>query len=388
VLLDKQHFAESHFELVWPKELFIEELDRSLNDMNGRPLGRTDGGTADWKRDCAILLEEAFRYEEPKREFSQCVVPNVYFQSEGTSQLDWLKALRAHAESLPVPQGRRPYWSSRRSGPPQQPDKRDLATTAQRIRDLVREFEDNGYLAQAFGQTCVDSGDTVGTLGPEPVQELHRHLGRDNLWPIAPYGQKYDIDDLCDITEFIFDHVSRPMSRERHRYQSCGMHYADFRRGIAQKLYRWRVNVILSESIFDLTLNKHGRFEEVASDDLEPLVVGVHSDTDSGGSQHNELTHAVDQFRRRNASETEKRQAIVTLAGILEERRDLLKVELFKKDEGSLFDIANNFNLRHRDGKQKPNYDADLYFQWIFYWYVSTIRLTDKILERQAKDQG
>lgn len=51
---------------------------------------------------------------------------------------------------------------------------------------------------------------------------------------------------------------------------------------------------------------------------------------------------SADRIRRRS-----KRSAIVTLAGILEERRALLKDRL-GKDEGALFEIANRYDLRHR----------------------------------------
>ncbi len=47
-----------------------------------------------------------------------------------------------------------------------------------------------------------------------------------------------------------------------------------------------------------------------------------------------------------------KRSAIVTLAGILEEHRALLKDQL-GKDEGALFEIANRYALRHRKADQR-----------------------------------
>ncbi|MBY8854420.1 hypothetical protein K7G98_41740, partial [Saccharothrix sp. MB29] len=83
---------------------------------------------------------------------------------------------------------------------------------------------------------------------------------------------------------------------------------------------------------------------------------------------HDDFLDALEMFRRRGATETEKRAAIVTLAGVLEERRDLVKQSLLPKDEGVLFEVANKFNLRHRKANQQTNYDTELYFQWIFYW--------------------
>lgn len=74
------------------------------------------------------------------------------------------------------------------------------------------------------------------------------------------------------------------------------------------------------------------------------------------------------------------RRAVIALAGILERRRSLLKTELLSKDEGALFTIANGFAIRHQKADQRRDYDAGLYLEWIFYWYLATIHLTNRII--------
>ncbi len=49
------------------------------------------------------------------------------------------------------------------------------------------------------------------------------------------------------------------------------------------------------------------------------------------------VRHAVALFRRRGATAHDKRSAVVALAGVLEERRQLLKAQLLRGDEGALF---------------------------------------------------
>lgn len=73
------------------------------------------------------------------------------------------------------------------------------------------------------------------------------------------------------------------------------------------------------------------------------------------------------------------------LAGILEQRRALIKntTLLTKKDENALFDIANNFALRHQDMNQQRDYDP-AFLDWIFWWYLATIALTNSIIERHT----
>lgn len=91
------------------------------------------------------------------------------------------------------------------------------------------------------------------------------------------------------------------------------------------------------------------------------------------------VRHAVALFRARGATEHDKRSAIVVLAGVLEERRGLLKAELFRRDEGALFQIANEYELRHRNQSQRRDYDP-AFLDWFFWWYLATIELTDRLL--------
>jgi hypothetical protein len=95
------------------------------------------------------------------------------------------------------------------------------------------------------------------------------------------------------------------------------------------------------------------------------------------------VDHAIALFRRRDSGLEDKRSAIVALAGILEQRRQLIKNTslLTKKDENALFDIANNFALRHQNLNQQGDYDS-AFLDWIFWWYLATIALTNSIIER------
>ena len=88
-------------------------------------------------------------------------------------------------------------------------------------------------------------------------------------------------------------------------------------------------------------------------------------------------------FRGRNADVPAKRSAIVTLAGILEANRALLKTELLRQDEGALFQIANEFAIRHRDRSQRDDYDP-IFLDWVFWKYLATIELIERLLQRQA----
>lgn len=97
------------------------------------------------------------------------------------------------------------------------------------------------------------------------------------------------------------------------------------------------------------------------------------------------VQHAIALFRRRGATEHDKRSAIVALHRVLEQRRGLLRASLFRDDEGALFQIANRFDLRHGNDQQHPDYDPAFY-DWVFWWYLGTVELTDRLLARQDVD--
>ena len=40
--------------------------------------------------------------------------------------------------------------------------------------------------------------------------------------------------------------------------------------------------------------------------------------------------------------------------------------------------------MRHRNQSQKSDYDP-IFLDWIFWWYLGTIELTDRIIARQAE---
>ncbi|MFC0100180.1 hypothetical protein ACFFKH_21990, partial [Micromonospora marina] len=94
-----------------------------------------------------------------------------------------------------------------------------------------------------------------------------------------------------------------------------------------------------------------------------------------------QVRHAIALFRGRTATDQDKRSAIVTLAHVLERRRTLLKAELLRRDEGALFHIANEFAIRHENEQQKADYDP-AFLDWIFWWYLATVELTDRLLTR------
>jgi hypothetical protein len=72
------------------------------------------------------------------------------------------------------------------------------------------------------------------------------------------------------------------------------------------------------------------------------------------------------------------------LADVLESLRPRLKSVISSRDEGDLFNIANNFGIRHKNDRQKTKYDENLWLSWMFYFYLATLHLAIRRLEKAA----
>ena len=115
----------------------------------------------------------------------------------------------------------RRYYSSRTGTNPQSISL-DLAMLRQMFRDCYVELREDGYFQEAFGYSCIDEQiPNVGTLGFNIEARLLRALRKTNLWPVEEHCLKYSEDDLFDIIEFLFDHVSEGTKGYYHDYGYC-----------------------------------------------------------------------------------------------------------------------------------------------------------------------
>jgi hypothetical protein len=357
-------------------------------------------GTKDWDERCELLLEHAFvrGYEGgPVSEFGEVAVASSGGShgdpwgaaSEPRQQLtpreQFLRDLMRNADQLREDTShRRPYWRERKAG-----HRRvvvlDNAAVVREFIALVNELDDAGYFEKRFGKDCVDD-----TRGDVPDVLIQRELGVDGLWPLEHRRLADDMDLFFDVVELLYDLVSRPFTRFRHGYGDCGWHHANFEIEPGRVVYRWRVNKILERSDLGLRVAEEGddigRLVAVTDDARTQLVHAVVARDD--GEPADQVRHALALFRERGADRNQKRSAVAALALVLEERRhNVLKDALANSDRGALFDIANNFHIRHQDGKQKRDYD-DFYLDWIFWLYLASIELTNHIIDDQTMHAG
>lgn len=356
------------YELVWPPGLFAAEARRIL------ARSRVDPDAVD------LLLREAFR-DDSTAEDAASPAPSGFRGSGSIASLSAREALAGLAEaahSIRRFSAPRPYWTQRQGKDALGPHL-DLLRARRGFASLVGELERTGYLDQTFPRPCVDDRDPPD---PDPAAELETRLGLPGLWPLAP--EEWDEATFYGLIEVYHDLVARPRVRHLHSYAGCGWHYSQFSVTAGREVYRWKVNELLKAADIGYALagtgEDVGRLVATYDDGRSGLIdkVLVNARPESAG----QVAHAVALFRSRTADAEYKRSAILTIAGVLEERRQLIKAELGSADEGALFQIANKFAIRHQRAGQQADYDP-AFLDWIFWWYLATVELTDRIISRQ-----
>jgi hypothetical protein len=337
---------------------------------------------ADWSERVSHLLEEAFVGTEATEAFQRARDYSEAFSDDpgGLDQESLLEEVVERAARFRRASDPRPYWPQRRGTAERSPF--GLDDVRRRFVGLVEELERAGYLAQAFPPICVDDPDPVFV---DPSDVLQDRLGVPDLWPLGGSSERWDDDTFYGLIEVFHDLVVRPRHRWRHDWRQCGWHWGEFARPPGQALYRWQVNQLLEQSLIGLRLAGEGEDigRLVAATDDARTELGSRMATRTDPRTGDRVRYALALFRARGATEHDKRSAIVTLCGVLEERRGLLKTELFRKDEGALFQIANEFAIRHQSETQKDDYNP-AFLDWVFWWYLATVELTDRLLERQG----
>jgi len=370
------------YELAWPRELFMAEA-----------AALPEPSHPNWLEDAELLLEEAFIFNAPKDDLRTTqwyeLPPGLLKDRSSASPQKVARAFVAHlvdsADKLPERSARRPYWSVRSAAQPTStpPDANDRIQQLHREwTQLVDDLQDRGYLDWFAPRGCAArpaSSPAVEVL----AAEIEQRLRVDGLWPLR--HQDWDSDTFYGLIEVVHDLVARPRHRDQHAFDGCSGHYSNFARIPAQVLYRRDVDRLLDRYGVGLRLagggEDMGRLVRAAGDDRDELVEQALQTPNP--SDRNAVRHAIALFRSRGVDREIKRSAVLALHRVLEDRRPLIKTELMRKDEGALFQIANEFDLRHSGERQRPDYE-DAYLDWIFWWYLATLELTDRIVASQV----
>lgn len=361
---------EPDYETCWPANSFEIEISNAC-------------ASSKWRDRIQVVLEAAFPSRVPANDFLEVAdAPARWEYTDADSlvkseAIAWVTSLVDAYDRLPVSGKGSPYWSQRKSGG--QP-LRDLPATAELIAKEIRAFHEQKQLfAGTLGYWCIDDPNTDFV---EPRDYLNTQVGKGYLWEQDP--RSWSEDDLCDFIEVFHDASSFPRTLYHHDFDGC-YHPSNYSNSTGRRLYRWWINATLSKSTLGLEISEEGtsagRIVRTLPPGLDDLVSwGARAEAEE--VPVNEVQHAVEQFRKRDATREDKRSATITLARILEQNRGLLKAELLTGDEGALFQIANQFDIRHSKEDERRDY-GEHFLDWIFFWYLGSVKLVDTILSQR-----
>jgi len=237
-----------------------------------------------------------------------------------------------------------------------------------------------GYFQKYFGIDCVD-GAVEGQIGDEFDAYVFINLRKENLFPIYTKLKDYDEDDFFDVLEFLHDHCSKGLNGYYHNWNNCGYHYEEFNDIEGQKYFREIINPILRDYQNGYEISECGEILILSDNGLSNLFE-ADIPTNDQENISNRINSSITKFRRYKSTLEDRKEAIRELADVLEFLRPEIKKHLDKKDENDIFNIANNFGIRHHNVDQKVNYDKAIWYSWIFYYYLATLHAVLRISKK------
>ena len=247
--------------------------------------------------------------------------------------------------------------------------------------DLFKIFSAKEYFQEAFGYTCIDAGEVAGKLGHDIGAQVFLKLRKPDLYPIESKCLEYTEEDLFDVVELLYDLVSKPVEGYYHQYCGCGWHYSTFDQKNGRIEFQTAINELLYDYKEGYELSGDGEILASVEHGFEKLTYTQLPEYDHDNIEKR-VNAAILKFRRYRSSQEDRRDSIRDLADVLEFLRPKIKKVLTSKDEDDLFNIINNFGIRHHRENQKINYDKSIWYSWMFYYYLATIHAALRLIKK------
>jgi hypothetical protein len=253
---------------------------------------------------------------------------------------------------------------------------------------IFSSFTEKDYFQAAFGYYCVDQGDVPGRLGADIGVQVFLLLRKEGLWPIPEQFEGYSEDDLFDMIEFLFDCASKPMDGYNHTYSDCGWHYSEFDQAVGQAEFREEINRILEDYRNPCVLSEDGEIQDLPYPGLDILLSMPLLSYDPPNVEA-KVDAAKRKFQRTRSSSEDRRDAIRELADVLEFLRPKIKLVLSTNDENDIYNIINNFGIRHHNLQQRTAYDQPVFYLWMFHFFLATIHAAVRLIkERESVESN
>jgi len=373
--------SDPDYSLAWPRDLFTWEGARVLR------LPDSDVPSA-----ISTLLRESFVDADVERAFeketSASALSEVWEAEAATaitnSGVAWFRKVLDSADRLH--QYEPPVYFAQRQGLAEETET-NLRPFADSVVDLIHEMQDLGYFPTVLPRDCVDKS----SLDPNGINsKIQRAIRQPVEWPEYRHSGPLQVSNagLLSLIEYFHDQAQRPRTSWLHGYNECGYHYETFNRESGGVVYRWRMNEVLAAHGSEFRLGRggrqRGRLVRTLTEPIDAVLENVVAERREK-TPTDEIAESIEMFRSRSALMTEKRAALGVIANHLEPRRERIKDAISRKDESDLFNVANNFAIRHRNDHQRSDYGVE-YLDWLFVSYLGTIQLVDSLERREGSD--
>jgi hypothetical protein len=250
-----------------------------------------------------------------------------------------------------------------------------------KLRNLYLMFRDKDYFTEKAGITEHDF--------PNEIKYKAALALKFKLFPITEWASEEITEDhIFDALEFLYDHVSKPIgwSEKRTSDGEYFWSYDSFDDAAGRQEFRENVNLFLADYKASFELTDEGIILALGTGGLQHILNAEIVSYDEVNVD-NRVRDAIAKWRNRHLSITEKREAIRELADVFEwlKKTKNLTTILDRKDEALIFQLANNFGIRHHNPDQKNNYDPAIWYPWMFHFYLATYHAAIRLLIRKEK---
>jgi hypothetical protein len=181
----------------------------------------------------------------------------------------------------------------------------------------------------------------------------------------------YKEEDLFDVIELLHEHINYPLVIPSNNiFISDEISLIPEKKAIAQKQFRDEINVFLKQYSSGWELAEEGYIRNT----LEEGFVDLVDNTAVYGEEANidsKIRRAKELYLKHGSSIEDKKAAVREIGDALEFIRTDLR-DSIGKNEADIFNILNNFGIRHNNAAQKTDYDNEVYLPWMFYTFLST----------------
>lgn len=255
------------------------------------------------------------------------------------------------------------YYSSRNN-----PKQLTLNGIYWKLRNFYLLFRDNGYFGEKLGVTSSRA----------PSSALNEAALALNFqpFPITKWSEEMITEEnVFDVIEFFYEFVSKPVGD-----------WGAYDEGLGRAEYRERANQFLNEYSGGYELKENGMILALGEHGLQAIMDAeiVPFDEENVDSK---VRDAIVKWRNRNLTISEKKAAIRDMADVFEWLKKVkgLSSVLADGDTDGLFQIANKFHIRHHNNEQKNNYDKNIWYSWMFHFYLATYHAAIRLLVKQRK---